>query len=284
MFVVFALGFFASAAAVVEVLDASGLGQGGYGPRAVVAEITYEPTNTPTPVPTPTPTPSATPTPLPTPTPVPKLTRASLSGLKIWSFGDSTSYFMTVALYNLATSYGAIPVRDADYSCGTGLLSSQQCAFQGGSLDWPTFVQQQMAEYSPDIAVIMVGMNDAVGSPDPEHYRSLIDSVMDNMQGGGRTVVWVGIPSIDPALRSDHMVSEAELLNSLARQEATTRPWVIYVDGWGDTADASGNFSWTLTDADGAVVEARAGDDGVHFTAAGGQVLAEDIINAVLGH
>ena len=273
----FALGFLAVAGAVIEGLSAVGVGAGGYGPRAVVSELTYDPTNTPSP------TPTATPTPVPTPTPIPKLTRASLSGLKIWSFGDSTSYFMTVALYDLATRYGAIPVRDADYSCGTGLLTSQQCAFQGGSLDWPSFAQQQMATYSPDIAVVMIGMNDAVGSPDPDHYRALIDSLMDGMDGGGRTVVWVGIPSIDPALRDAHMVSEAQLMNTLAEQEAAARPWVIYVDAWADTADANGNFTWNLVDQDGSVVEARAGDDGIHFTAAGGNVLAEDILNAILG-
>ena len=273
----FAIGFLVLVGAVIEGLSVAGVGAGGYGPRAIVAEVTYDPTNTPSP------TPTATPTPLPTPTPVAKLTRTSLSGLKIWSFGDSTSYFMTVGLYDLAARYGAVPVRDADYSCGTGLLTSQQCAFQGGSLDWPSFAQQQMATYSPDIAVVMLGMNDAVGSPDPEHYRSLIDNLMDAMQGGGRTVVWVGIPSIDPALRDAHMVTEAHLMNSLAEQEAAARPWVIYVDGWADTADANGNFTWDLTDQDGSVVEARAGDDGIHFTSAGGTVLAEDVISAVLG-
>jgi hypothetical protein len=53
------------------------------------------------------------------------------------------------------------------------------------------------------------------------------------------------------------------------------------VDAWALTSDANGAFTHYLPDETGALVLAR-GEDGVHFTAAGGRVLARAVLEAAL--
>ena len=67
-------------------------------------------------------------------------------------------------------------------------------------------------------------------------------------------------------------------MNQVFAEEAGKRPWVRYVDTWSLTSDANGNYTPYLPDG----TLAR-GNDGVHFTSAGGNYLAQAVIAAILG-
>lgn len=207
--------------------------------------------------PPPTATSTPTPSPTPSPTPVP-----SPAGLRVWSNGDSTSYFMSASFLSGMVARGAVQVQPApEYFVSSGLTSP-------GFFDWPAYLAAQMAAYDPHVVVFMVGANDAYA--DPETYRVLVGQVMDQL--AGRRVAWVGQPNMG---RPD-LASPLPALNSVMAEEAAKRDWVVYVDTWAITSDASG--AYTPYAADGTLIR---GDDGVHFTSAGGVLLAAEVIKAL---
>ena len=197
----------------------------------------------------------------------------SPEGLRIWSHGDSTSYFMTVALYQIWREKGGIPVAAADYKVSTGLARPD-------FFDWAAFVAQEMARHDPDVAVLMVGGNDILQMGRHETYAARVGKVMDLMYREGRIVVWVGQPNFGPGREA--MAANVPTLNAIFQEEAAKRPWVVYVDTFGLTSWSDGSFAWEQADVFGNVVKIRH-DDGVHFTSAGGRHLAVGVIGALFG-
>lgn len=212
------------------------------------------------------------PPPAPTPEPGP-LTGGSPEGLRLWSHGDSTSYFMTVALYQIWRDQGGVPVAGADYKVSTGLARPDY-------FDWPGFVAAEMARYDPDVAVLMVGGNDIMQMGNPETYRARVATVMDLMEREGRVVVWMGQPNFGPG--REEMAQRVRDLNAIFAEEAAKRPWVVFVDTYALTSWSDGSFAWEQTDVFGNLVKIRH-EDGVHFTSAGGRHLAVGVMGALFG-
>lgn len=215
-----------------------------------------------------------TPEPTPTPTPTPRPRGVDPAGLRAWSDGDSTSYFMTVALFQLLGQRGGVPVRGADYKISSGLANP-------GFFNWPAYLESEMAAYDPEIVVFMVGANDAGSIDSYEAYSARVGAVMDQLYREGRRVYWVGQPNYDPALRAD-LQANVQVVNEIFRAQAALRSWVTYVDTWSATSDADGNFTYSAPDEDGVPQLIRAGD-GVHFTPAGGRLLARVVLRAITG-
>jgi hypothetical protein len=197
---------------------------------------------------------------------------ASAEGLRLWSNGDSTSYFMTVALLSLLEAQGGIPMHEPDYVISSGLMNP-------GYFDWPAFLAAEMGRADPDIVVFMLGANDAVGQPDLEVYRSRVAEVMDLLRRPGRFVIWVGQPTIDAAVRPA-LAAYVPLLNRVFAEEAAKREWVRYVDAQTATAGADGAFAKFLPDETGQVRSMRA-DDGVHLSSAGGRLIALEVVEVL---
>jgi len=218
-----------------------------------------------------TPDPTWTPTPVPTATPTPKRP-ASPQGLRVYSNGDSTSYFMTVALYSLMQNLGSVPVAEAEYKISSGLVRTD-------FFDWYAYLATQMAAYQPDVVVFMVGANDALQTGGLDAYRQRVAAMMDQLRAPARLVVWVGQPIMDSA-RSASLAAAIPGLNQVFREEAAARPWVLYVDAYALTADANGNYADYLPDETGTLRLMRAGD-GIHFTPEGGRRLALGVIAAL---
>ncbi len=212
------------------------------------------------------------PPPPPSPEPGP-LAADSPSGLRLWSHGDSTSYYLTVALYQIWREQGGTTLGSAGYKVSTGLARPDY-------FDWPAFVAAEMAKYDPDVAVIMVGGNDIMQMGNHETYRSRVGRVMDLMQREGRVVVWVGQPNFGPG--REEMALRVKDLNAIFAEEAAKRPWVVFVDTYGLTSWSDGSFAWEQTDVFGNLVKIRH-EDGVHFTSAGGRHLAVGVMGALFG-
>jgi hypothetical protein len=180
-----------------------------------------------------------------TPTPGP------LAGIRIWSDGDSVSYWMTTTLFEMAGALGAVPVRAPDYKISSGLVNrGYSYVLQVPFSDWYSYIQSEIATYQPDVMVFLVGAND-LGYGDLEDYRTRAGTVMDLMEG--RRVAWVGIPNVP----SDR----AGIFNGIFAEEAAKRPWVTFVD-----------VSWIAPDA----------SDGYHFSGpAAARVVAEAVMTAM---
>lgn len=214
-------------------------------------------------------TPEPTPTPAPAPTPEPSRLAASPQGLRLWSDGDSTSYFMTEALFAEWAARGGIPVRGADYKISSGLWRTD-------FFDWPAYIQAEMATYDPDVAVFMVGANDANQISSYEDYAVRVGRVMDLMYREGRLVVWVG----QPCMGNESLAATVPAVNRVFQEQAATRPWVVYVDTWALTSWSDGSYSQYLPDEAGLDQMVRY-SDGIHFTGAGGRRLAMGVLAAL---
>lgn len=209
--------------------------------------------------------PAATPAP-PTPTAPAPATGGSVDGLTIWSGGDSMSYFMTVALFAAAEAEGVQPVAPASYVVSSGL-------WPGGPYDWFPRIEADMAAFDPDIAVFMVGANDAnAAAADPAGYARLVGEAMDLFEG--RRVYWVGQP---PMGREDLQAS-IPVVNRIFAEEAAKRDFVTFVETWPIMAEADDSMLWY--DDAGALL--RAETDGIHVTPTGGTRMAQPVIAAVL--
>jgi uncharacterized protein len=190
---------------------------------------------------------------------------ASVEGLRIWSGGDSMSYFMTVALFSAIEANGGAPVSPAGYVVSSGL-------WPGGPYDWFSRIEADMATFDPDVAVFMVGANDAnAAAANPAEYAVLVGRAMDLF--AGRKVTWVGQP---PMGRED-LHHSIPVVNSIFEAEAAKRDWVTYVGTWSIMAAADGSMLWH--DEGGQLL--RAETDGIHVTPKGGARMAGPVLSAI---
>lgn len=203
------------------------------------------------------------------PPPIAPTATGALAGVRIYANGDSTSYFMSVAVLQGAVAQGAVQVQPApEYQISSGLNNTSY-------FDWYGYLSAQMALYDPSVVVFMVGANDAHPGIDLNAYRQRVGAMMDQFKS--RRLIWAGQPNMG---RAD-LAAAIPGMNQVFREEAEKRPWVTYVDTWALTSDASGAFNPYMTDAAGAVILGRA-DDGVHFTSAGGAILGQAVLAAII--
>ncbi len=196
--------------------------------------------------------------------------KPSITSVRLWSNGDSTSFFMSVGFFDAMVARGAALTQpEAEYQNGSGLITPEY-------FDWPAYIRTEMAEKNPNLVVFMIGANDAKFFADPEEYRALVAEAMDLMEAPERRVIWVGQPNSS----QEKLAANVPAINTIFQEEAAKRPWVTFVDTWGVTSDDAGNYSQVLPGAEGEGVIARA-DDGVHLTQAGGKILADAVMAAI---
>lgn len=192
---------------------------------------------------------------------------ASVEGQRFWSSGDSTSYYMSIALTNRLVKSGAIPIQDEpEYVNASGLLSRD-------FFDWQAEIQAVAAE-DPDIVFFMIGANDAREGLDLDTYRTDVAAIMDSLRQDGRMVIWVGQPNMADPDRAERVRE----INDIFHSEAGKRGWVRYVDTWDVTSSPDGSYTQSV-EIDGELTEIRDAD-GLHFTLAGGALLADAVIEA----
>jgi hypothetical protein len=193
--------------------------------------------------------------------------------LRVWVGGDSLAGELGPALGRMLAPTGVVSVT-VDFKVSSGLHDN-------GLRNWPVDGAQQMVKYSPDVAVFMIGANDAsiVGGDrsrwDPA-YRAKVDTMMDLLVGTNhRTVLWIG----PPTMQSKSFQNGAEQLTQLMAEEAAKRPDVIFVNAFQLFGTPKGDYSShidtsAMTRGNGITVRIQ-GDptrdlvrisDGVHFT------------------
>jgi hypothetical protein len=187
--------------------------------------------------------------------------------LRLWIGGDSLAGDLGYQLGPMVSKLGIVRAH-VDYKVSSGIASDSV-------RDWPQNFTQEESQYQPEAVIFMVGANDAaiVGNNDWETtYRGQVDHMMDLLVGGAaqRTVFWVG----SPILGSSHNHGVADV-DRVMREEAAKRPNVVYIDAY-SLFSVNGKYAESLTDAQGNLVQMRT-SDGVHFTVAGAQYLAERV-------
>jgi hypothetical protein len=128
--------------------------------------------------------------------------------------------------------------------------------------------------------VFIIGANDwtAVTGSDASKadYAKLVENMLKILIGSGRTVYWVGAPT----LRDTTMDAGVAEANAVAADVVKRHPEAQYVDAYKLFSDRDGKFSFNLADETGKVATMRAGD-GVHLTTDGGDYLARAVYKLV---
>jgi hypothetical protein len=190
--------------------------------------------------------------------------------LRLWIGGDSLAGSLGPSLGEITGATGVVqPYFDSRVSSGLA---------DPGFFDWPDHATTEMARLDPEVVVFIIGANDwtAVSGDWKDGYTKDVDTMMKTLVGSGRTVYWLG----SPTLKDPKMDAAVVQVNAIAEAEAARRPDVHYVDTYKLFSDADGTFSYDLPDETGKVVTMRGGD-GVHFTADGADYLAGQVYKLI---
>jgi hypothetical protein len=135
-----------------------------------------------------------------------------------------------------------------------------------------------MARLNPEVVVFFIGTNDfsAVSGDWKDGYAATVDSMMKTLIGSGRTVYWLGAPTLKDEDKDRAVVQ----VNSVFQDVAKRHRQVHYVDAHKLFADTDGSFAADLPDATGKLTTMRAGD-GVHLTVDGATYLAGAVYTLV---
>lgn len=154
-----------------------------------------------------------------------------------------------------------------------------------GESEWLSPVDRFASREKADIAVVMFGANDRLDMRDEhgayvhfrtdewrEAYAARADKILTLLTGAAIKVLWCG----NPIARSPGYSADMSYINDIYSEE-TARFGAQFVPLWSVIADDQGAFEAYGKDRDGTTQRLRA-DDGIHFTAAGYELIAEKIV------
>jgi hypothetical protein len=159
---------------------------------------------------------------------------------------------------------------------------------QPATHDWVAAVRHSVMTDHPAIAVVMFGGNDRVPVRLPDgrslafrsdawvaYYGDRLRQLIAALGEAGTRIVWCG----NPNAREQRYAADMAYLNELYR-EALRCADAIFVDTNDVAANPSGAFLSHGPGPDGVVRRLRS-DDGIHFTAAGYELVANRVLPAM---
>lgn len=204
--------------------------------------------------------------------------------LRVWIAGDSLVVSPGYALLNdIEHSRSIKSVGGVDGQIATGLERPDV-------FNWFTTIRAELKKLKPSVVVLSFGGNDdkgyMTGLPKDvsvtefgdeawaREYARRVGGVLDLISRAGAYTVWIGLPfTRDPA-----QSARFERINAVAAQEIAKRPrTAAFVPTDLLLAGSNGGFSQYLMLKSGEMVDARA-PDGVHLSSAGGQIVAQKIV------
>lgn len=158
--------------------------------------------------------------------------------------------------------------------------------------DWMKEARRLVSKHSPAACVVMLGGNDSQslhmgdgwikwGEPGWRgEYASRVSDLVDLLSPNGQPVCWLGLPiARSPAYRR-----KLELINEIIKENVDGHGSGNFVSTW-STLTRGGEYTATMTV--GGKEQAVRGDDGIHLTVAGANVLERkvrsQIVKAVSG-
>jgi len=157
------------------------------------------------------------------------------------------------------------------------------------SSEWLEPIQRFTSHETADVAIVMFGANDRIDMRDGPgghylHFRtdawqnayvSRADEILSALKKAHLKVIWCG----NPIARSPTYSTDMSYINGLLDQE-TTKFGDTFFPLWSVIVDAKGHYTAYGPDRNG-VTERLRGDDGIHFTGAGYEVVAEKLMAAL---
>jgi len=191
-------------------------------------------------------------------------------------FGDSQAQGLAGGLSRVLLEEPRFRVLNRSHP-GAALVHSES--------EWLAPVERFVRNEKADVAVVMFGANDRLDLRDDRGgylrfrtepwraaYAARIDKIFDALSAAGLKVIWCG----NPIARSPTYSADMGYINTIYEEEAR-RFGAQFVSLWSAVADDGGHYAAYGKDRDGVTQRLRA-DDGIHFTAAGYELIAEKIV------
>jgi uncharacterized protein len=158
-------------------------------------------------------------------------------------------------------------------------------AFVHGEAEWIAPIRKFQSQEKADIAIVMFGANDRLDMREGEaatylhfktpswreEYARRTDMVLKTLVDSGLKVIWCG----NPIARSDTYSSDMSYINQIFAERAELYG-VQFLPLWEIAAGEGGKYAAYGKDLGGVTRRLRA-DDGIHFTTAGYELIAEKI-------
>jgi hypothetical protein len=206
---------------------------------------------------------------------------------RVWIAGDSLVIVPGFAIQRaVADNRAVVPVGELEGQVASGLTRPDV-------FNWFDEIRSKLRELKPSAIVLAFGANDtndymtglpegvSVGSFGSEawlrEYRRRVAGVFDLARRAGTHVVWIGLPVTDDPSRSERF----GIVNAVAAAEARKRPdTASFIDTYLLLAGPDGGYAEYLTTSGGGQVKVRS-PDGIHFEPAGGDIVAEKVLEAL---
>lgn len=210
----------------------------------------------------------------------PTAIRKSLGNCKILLVGDSLGNNLGYGMISQLSKQSTLTfTRKAKASTG---LSNPWF------YNWHTNLATYLTTYKPNMVIVFLGANDrqdyvingvrqVFGTEAwKKTYRANITKLATAATKSGAYVLWIGMPIMKPY----NYAKGITLIDSQFAMAVPSVPGAIYLPTRAFTADASGAYR------EGGLVNGKyaqiRGEDGIHFTSLGQQVLATYVINSIV--
>jgi uncharacterized protein len=202
--------------------------------------------------------------------------------LRVLILGDSLGIDMGGPLQNDLVNTGVVAAT-LDARESTGLTRPDY-------FNWPVELKSDLSTAQPQVVVVMIGANDPQDFPGPPDvpytspqwnvlYAARVAAFMKLAQSDGARVIWVGMPP----MHSGQLTAEMSDIDAVDQQQAALcLPPVDFISSWTLLGTAKGEYTAFITNGAGQVVNVRT-PDGIHLTPAGGEVLAQSVVNYLRG-
>ncbi|MBV9863405.1 MAG: DUF459 domain-containing protein [Alphaproteobacteria bacterium] len=195
--------------------------------------------------------------------------------------GDSQAQGVAGALQRLYLRDPRYRIVDRS-KIGTGIVTR-------AGYDWPAVAREIAAAHRGEIAIVMFGANDRppfhVDRVEPaliDQFRKLygkrVREIIRALRDAAIDVIWLG----HPIVRDSNYTADMAFLNGIYEQ-AASEEGARWLPLWDLVADASGGYTAFGKSEDGESRRMRA-DDGVHFTAAGYDLVASRLRPLIEAH
>jgi len=203
--------------------------------------------------------------------------------------GDEPAKPMTIVVFGdsqaqgLADGLSRVLVEDARYRVLNRTHAG--AALVHGESEWLRPIERFTSREKADIAVVMFGANDRLDLRDDGggylHFRTdewhaayaaRADRILTLLANAKLRVIWCG----NPIGRSPTYSADMGYINDIYAEEAA-KFGGQFISLWMVIADDQGRYAAYGKDRDGTTKRLRA-DDGIHFTAAGYELIAERIV------
>lgn len=159
--------------------------------------------------------------------------------------------------------------------------------------DWNLTLKELIKTYKPNIALVMLGLNDSQAITTPKgkvvvnfiyvgkekwnkEYAKRVSKFLDIFKENDIIVFWIGLP----VMRKKTFSDKVKNLNSIYEKEIKNYENSYFISTWDLFVDKDGNYVSYLVDKKGKKRLTRA-SDGIHLTYFGGKILAEKVIERI---